>query len=179
MMGMRGWEIPGHAINRKQTPTAHASNSDCRAGFCVSLARRIGRSLTHLSETDSFVIRHFGMSIMQVVAHVVQFSRGTDRISATTSWISGHCGRRCWSRTRSSCQRRLWLRCHQDPVDQLSLDCRPREFSSVQLDEVVHADRLLACELEQIIGHTVVAALLVQVRHHREVLDDVCRHARL
>ena len=52
------------------------------------------------------------------------------------------------------------------------------EFSGVRLDEVVHADRLLACEFEQAIGHTVVAALLVQLRHHGEVLDDVRRHAR-
>jgi hypothetical protein len=59
-----------------------------------------------------------------------------------------------------------------------SLDFRPREFSGVQLDEVVHADRLLACEFEQVIGHTVVAALLVQLSHHGEVLDDVRRHAR-
>src|ERR1700738_4335760 len=51
----------------------------------------------------------------------------------------------------------------------------PREFSGMQLDEVVHAYRLLACELEQVVGHTVVAALLVQLRHHGEVLDDVRR----
>jgi hypothetical protein len=30
----------------------------------------------------------------------------------------------------------------------------------MQLDEVVHADRLLACEVEQVVGHTIVAALL-------------------
>ena len=48
----------------------------------------------------------------------------------------------------------------------------------MQLDEVVHADRLLACEIEQVVGHTIVAALLVQLRHHREVLDSVRRHAR-
>jgi hypothetical protein len=34
-----------------------------------------------------------------------------------------------------------------------------REFSGMQFDEVVHAERLLACELEQILGHMVVAAL--------------------
>ena len=67
---------------------------------------------------------------------------------------------------------------HHAPVDRLSLDFRPREFSGVQLDEVVHTDRPLACEFEQVIGHTVVAALLVQLRHHGEVLDDVRRHAR-
>src|SRR5260370_9147467 len=55
----------------------------------------------------------------------------------------------------------------------------PREFSGMQLDEVVHADRLLACEVEQVVGHTIVAALLVQLRHHGEVLDNVRRHARL
>ena len=48
----------------------------------------------------------------------------------------------------------------------------------MQLDEVVHAYRLLACELEQVVGHTVVAALLIQLRHHGEVLDKVRRHAR-
>jgi hypothetical protein len=47
------------------------------------------------------------------------------------------------------------------PVGQSTLDFRPREFSGVQLDEVVHADRLLACKLEQVVGHAVVAALLV------------------
>jgi hypothetical protein len=36
----------------------------------------------------------------------------------------------------------------------------PREFSGMQFDEVVHAHRLLACELEQILGHAVIAALL-------------------
>jgi hypothetical protein len=41
----------------------------------------------------------------------------------------------------------------------------------VQLDEVVHADRLLACELEQVIGHTVVAALLVQLVAPLNFLD--------
>jgi len=53
-----------------------------------------------------------------------------------------------------------------------------REFRGMQLDEVVHADWLLACELEQVVGHTVVAAFLVHLRHHGEVLDDVRRHAR-
>jgi hypothetical protein len=52
----------------------------------------------------------------------------------------------------------------------------PREFSGMQLDEVEHADRLLAGELEQVVGHSVVAALLVQLRHYGEVLDDVRRH---
>ena len=52
-----------------------------------------------------------------------------------------------------------------------------REFSGMQLDEVVHADRLLAGELEQVVGHTVVAALLVQLRHYGKVLDDVRGHA--
>jgi hypothetical protein len=63
-------------------------------------------------------------------------------------------------------------------MDRSSRDSIPREFSGMQLDEVVHADRLLTCELEQVVGHTVVAALLVQLRHHGEVLDDVRRHAR-
>ena len=35
-----------------------------------------------------------------------------------------------------------------------------REFSGMQFDEVVHAERLLARELKQILGHTVIAALL-------------------
>jgi hypothetical protein len=47
------------------------------------------------------------------------------------------------------------------PVGRSSLDFRPREFSGVQLDEVIHADRLLACKFEQVVGHAVVAALLV------------------
>ena len=42
----------------------------------------------------------------------------------------------------------------------------------------MHADRLLARELEQVVGHSVVAALLVQLRHHGEMLDDVRGHAR-
>ena len=62
--------------------------------------------------------------------------------------------------------------------DRSSRGSIPREFSGMQLDEVVHADRLLACELEQVVGHTVIAALLVQLRHDGEVLDDVRRHAR-
>jgi hypothetical protein len=54
-----------------------------------------------------------------------------------------------------------------------------REFRGMQLDEVVHTDWLLACELEQIVGHTVVPALLVQLRHHGEVFDDVHWDARV
>ena len=46
-------------------------------------------------------------------------------------------------------------------VGRSSLDFGPREFSGVPLDEVVHADRPLACKLEQVVGHAVVAALLV------------------
>ncbi len=48
----------------------------------------------------------------------------------------------------------------------------------MQLDEVVHADWLLACELEQVVGHAIVPTLLGQLRHHGEVLDDVHWHAR-
>ena len=46
-------------------------------------------------------------------------------------------------------------------VGRSSLDFGPREFSGVPLDEVVHADRPLAYKLEQVVGHAVVAALLV------------------
>jgi hypothetical protein len=52
------------------------------------------------------------------------------------------------------------------PVGRSSPDFRPREFSGVQLDEVVHADRLLAGELEKIVRHAVVAPLLVEFGHH-------------
>src|ERR1700716_1547771 len=62
-------------------------------------------------------------------------------------------------------------------ADRSSRGSSPREFSSMQLDEVVHAYRLLACELEMVGGHTVVAALLIQLRHHGEVLDKVRREA--
>src|SRR6478609_5090657 len=41
-----------------------------------------------------------------------------------------------------------------------------------------YADWLLAGEPGQVVGHMVVAALLAQLRHHGEVLDDVRRHAR-
>ena len=54
-----------------------------------------------------------------------------------------------------------------------------REFSGMQFDKVVHAERLLARELKQILGHTVIAALLGQLRHHAEVLDRMRRHTRL
>ena len=47
------------------------------------------------------------------------------------------------------------------------------EFSGMQLDEVVHARRLLTRELEQIVGHAIVATPLVEFGHHREVRDDV------
>ena len=45
-------------------------------------------------------------------------------------------------------------------TDRSSRGSSSREFSGMQLDEVVHADRLLACEVEQVVGHTIVAALL-------------------
>ena len=57
-------------------------------------------------------------------------------------------------------------------------DSLAREFSGMQFDKVVHAERLLARELKQILGHTVVAVLLGQLRHHAEVLDRMRRHAR-
>ena len=47
------------------------------------------------------------------------------------------------------------------PVGQSNLDFKPCEFSGVQLDEVIHADRHLACKLEQVVGYAVVAALFV------------------
>ena len=46
----------------------------------------------------------------------------------------------------------------------------------MQLDEVVHARGRLARELEQIVGHAIVATLLVEFGHYREVLDDVRRY---
>src|ERR1700730_18857443 len=52
----------------------------------------------------------------------------------------------------------------------------PSELSGVQLDEVVHARGRLARELEQIVGHAIVATLLVEFGHYREVLDDVRRY---
>jgi hypothetical protein len=41
--------------------------------------------------------------------------------------------------------------------------------AACNLTKSCNADRLLACEFEQVIGHTVVAALLVQLCHHGEV----------
>jgi hypothetical protein len=49
----------------------------------------------------------------------------------------------------------------------------------MQLNEIIYADRLLACELEHVFGHTVVTTLLVQLCHHREVFDDVRRQTAL
>src|SRR3984893_8004534 len=42
----------------------------------------------------------------------------------------------------------------------------PSELSGVQLDEVVHARGRLARELEQIVGHAIVATLLVEFGHY-------------
>src|SRR5215475_12184591 len=69
--------------------------------------------------------------------------------------------------------------CHRPRrTDRSSRGSVPREFRGMQLYVLVHADWLLACELKQVVGHTVVAALLVHLRHHGEVLDDVRWHAR-
>ena len=50
-----------------------------------------------------------------------------------------------------------------------------REFSSVKLDEVVHARRHLARELEEIVSHAVVTPLLVELGHRCEVVDEMRR----
>src|SRR6516162_3173247 len=62
--------------------------------------------------------------------------------------------------------------------DRSSRGSSSREFSGMQPDEVVHADRLLACEVEKVVGHSIVATLFVQLRHHGEVLNNVSRHTR-
>ena len=55
---------------------------------------------------------------------------------------------------------------------------RPREFHSMELHEVCHARRRLAGELEVVLAHPVIAPLLVELGHHREVVDDMVRQAR-
>ena len=49
----------------------------------------------------------------------------------------------------------------------------------MELHEVCHARRRrLAGELEVVLAHPVIAPLLVEFGHHREVVDDLLRHAR-
>ena len=49
----------------------------------------------------------------------------------------------------------------------------PLELSGVELHEVVHACRCLAGELAHGVRHAVVAPLLVQLGHGREMADDM------
>ena len=44
--------------------------------------------------------------------------------------------------------------------------------------KVCHARRRLAGELEVVLAHPVIAPLLVEFGHHREVVDDLLRQAR-
>src|SRR5512147_1447130 len=54
-----------------------------------------------------------------------------------------------------------------------------REFSGMELDEVVHARRRLASELEEVVSHAVVTPLLVELGRHCEVVDEVRWRSRL
>ena len=47
----------------------------------------------------------------------------------------------------------------------------------MELHEVCHARRRLAGELEVVLAHPVIAPLLVEFSHHREVVDDMLRQA--
>jgi hypothetical protein len=53
-----------------------------------------------------------------------------------------------------------------------------REFRGMEFHEVGHARRRLAGELEVVLAHPVIAPLLVELGHHREVVDDMLRQAR-
>ena len=48
----------------------------------------------------------------------------------------------------------------------------------MELHEVCHARRRLAGELAVVLAHPVIAPLLVEFGHHREVVDDMLRQAR-
>ena len=55
---------------------------------------------------------------------------------------------------------------------------RPREFRGMKFHEVGHARRRLAGELEVIVAHPVIAPLLVEFGHDRQVVDDMLQQAR-
>src|SRR5215471_16840079 len=55
---------------------------------------------------------------------------------------------------------------------------RPREFRGMELHEVRHARRRLPGQLAVVLAHPVIASLLVEFGHHREVVGDMLRHAR-
>jgi hypothetical protein len=48
----------------------------------------------------------------------------------------------------------------------------------MELHEVCHARRRFAGELDVVLAHPVIAPLLVEVGHHREMVDDMLRQAR-
>ena len=48
----------------------------------------------------------------------------------------------------------------------------------MELLEIYHTRRRLAGELEVVLAHPVIAPLLVEFGHHREVVDDMLRRAR-
>jgi len=48
----------------------------------------------------------------------------------------------------------------------------------MELHEVCHARRRLAGELKVVLARPVIASLLVEFGHHREVVDDMLRQAR-
>src|SRR5215469_16153055 len=48
----------------------------------------------------------------------------------------------------------------------------------MELHEICHTRRRLAGELEVVLAHPVIAPLLVEFGHHREVVDDMLRQAR-
>src|SRR6516225_11358130 len=55
---------------------------------------------------------------------------------------------------------------------------RPRGFRGMELHEVCHARRRFAGELEVIVAHPVIAPLLVEFGHDRQVVDDMLQQAR-
>ena len=48
----------------------------------------------------------------------------------------------------------------------------------MELHEVCHTRRRLAGELAVVLAHPVIASLLVELGHHREVVDDMLGQAR-
>ena len=54
----------------------------------------------------------------------------------------------------------------------------PREFRGMEFHEVGHPGRRLAGELAVVIAHPVIAPLLVEFGHYREVVDHMLRQAR-
>lgn len=88
---------------------------------------------------------------------------GIDPARQFDAWKGGH-GRTPCCRSGGVAN---WRRCGSD------LHVAWRGLLCVEFNEGVHAGRFLSGQPGKIVGQPVVAALMVQLRHHREMPDDM------